>query len=61
MSWIGGKNDFLGYAYLIVGAICIIQALVFFLLEETNSRYDQKQIETYQFIRRLGDPSVLSH
>jgi len=28
-SWIGGKNDFLGLAYIIVGAVCIALAAAF--------------------------------
>jgi len=30
-TWIGGKNPFLGYAYIIVGAICILLGLCFAL------------------------------
>ncbi|KAL7610211.1 hypothetical protein Lser_V15G12105 [Lactuca serriola] len=46
-SWIGGKNDFLGIAYLTVGGICLFMALNFILL--------------YVFKPRpLGDPSYLS-
>jgi len=28
-SWLGGKNPFLGYAYIIVGIICFIQGVAF--------------------------------
>lgn len=46
-SWIGGKNDFLGIAYLTVGGLCLFIALNFILL--------------YIFKPRpLGDPSYLS-
>ncbi|XAR73615.1 hypothetical protein NMG60_11007646 [Bertholletia excelsa] len=31
-SWIGGKNDFLGIAYLAVGGLCLFMALSFTLL-----------------------------
>jgi len=30
-TWIGGKNPFLGYAYIIVGAICILLGVCFAL------------------------------
>jgi len=31
VSWLGGKNPFLGYAYIIVGGICIVLGLAFAL------------------------------
>lgn len=31
-SWIGGKNDFLGIAYLSVGGLCLFLAITFILL-----------------------------
>ncbi|TVU08456.1 hypothetical protein EJB05_41861 [Eragrostis curvula] len=31
-TWLGGKNDFLGYAYLIVGGLCIFLSFAFTLL-----------------------------
>eukprot|EP00249_Psilotum_nudum_P015844 c25549_g1_i1 orf=535-1635(-) len=37
-SWLGGKNDFLGIAYLTVGSLCIFLALVFFLVHLKNPR-----------------------
>ncbi|XP_039173352.1 ALA-interacting subunit 3 [Eucalyptus grandis] len=46
-SWIGGKNDFLGVAYLAVGGICLFLAIAFILV--------------YVLVPRpLGDPSYLS-
>merc|ERR1712060_539137 len=30
-EWIGGKNDFLGIAYLVVGIICLLLALAFLI------------------------------
>lgn len=46
-SWIGGKNDFLGIAYISVGSLCLFLALIFLLV--------------YIFKPRpLGDPSYLS-
>jgi len=37
-SWLGGKNDFLGIAYLVVGALCVVLALVFLLKHKLSPR-----------------------
>ena len=37
-SWLGGKNDFLGIAYIAVGSICFFLAFVFFLAHWKNPR-----------------------
>ncbi|XP_052200426.1 ALA-interacting subunit 5-like [Diospyros lotus] len=46
-SWVGGKNDFLGVAYLTVGGLCLFMAIGFILLYVVRPR-------------PLGDPSYLS-
>ncbi|CAH9053140.1 unnamed protein product [Cuscuta epithymum] len=46
-SWLGGKNDFLGIAYLTVGGLCFFLAMVFTLIYLVKPR-------------QLGDPSYLS-
>lgn len=46
-SWIGGKNDFLGIAYLTVGGLSLLMAITFALLYVTMPR-------------PLGDPSFLT-
>ncbi|XP_078446222.1 ALA-interacting subunit 1-like [Wolffia australiana] len=46
-TWIGGKNDFLGMAYLTVGGLSFLLALTFILLHLIRPR-------------PLGDPSYLS-
>lgn len=46
-SWLGGKNDFLGLAYLSIGGLCFFLALLFTLLYLIKPR-------------KLGDPSYLS-
>jgi len=37
-SWIGGKNDFLGAAYIVVGAICWFLALLFYVKHRCSPR-----------------------
>ncbi|CAA2967474.1 ALA-interacting subunit 1-like [Olea europaea subsp. europaea] len=46
-SWLGGKNDFLGIAYLVVGGLCFFLAMVFTIIYLVKPR-------------QLGDPSYLS-
>ena len=37
-GWLGGKNPFLGFAYIIVGALCILLCFGFLLKHMTNGR-----------------------
>ncbi|XP_021888033.1 ALA-interacting subunit 3-like [Carica papaya] len=46
-TWIGGKNDFLGVAYLTIGGLCLFLATCFILVYVVKPR-------------PLGDPSYLS-
>ncbi|KAI8011177.1 ALA-interacting subunit 1 [Camellia lanceoleosa] len=46
-TWLGGKNDFLGIAYLTVGGLCFFLAMAFTVVYLVKPR-------------RLGDPSYLS-
>ena len=39
-SWIGGKNKFIGVAYLIVGGLCLFLALVFVVFYMFKPRYN---------------------
>lgn len=38
-SWLGGKNDFLGIAYLTVGGICFVLALAFTVMYLVKPRF----------------------
>jgi len=46
-TWIGGKNPFLGYAYIVVGAICFVQGILFGLKHKVSPRKlgDTKYLE----------------
>ncbi|CAL1373809.1 unnamed protein product [Linum trigynum] len=46
-SWIGGKNEFIGIAYLTIGGLCLFLAITFILIYVLRPR-------------QLGDPSYLS-
>eukprot|EP00475_Leptophrys_vorax_P004667 TRINITY_DN12778_c0_g1_i1.p1 TRINITY_DN12778_c0_g1~~TRINITY_DN12778_c0_g1_i1.p1 ORF type:complete len:364 (+),score=25.91 TRINITY_DN12778_c0_g1_i1:141-1232(+) len=46
-SWLGGANQFLGIAYLVVGGLCFALGIVFFVL-------------LFAYPRPLGDTSYLS-
>jgi len=37
-SWIGGKNPFLGWAYIVVGIICFLQGVIFGLKHAISPR-----------------------
>lgn len=39
-SWIGGKNNFIGVAYLSVGGFCLFLALLFLVLYMIKPRYN---------------------
>jgi len=37
-SWLGGKNPFLGYAYMVVGGVCILLGIIFGLKHWISGR-----------------------
>ena len=37
-NWLGGKNLFLGWSYIVVGAICLLFAIVFIVKQLTCPR-----------------------
>lgn len=37
-TWIGGRNLFLGYAYVVVGVVCVVLALCFFIKHRLTQR-----------------------
>lgn len=37
-TWIGGKNPFLGWAYIVVGIICFLQGVVFGIKHKLSPR-----------------------
>ena len=39
-SWLGGKNPFLGIAYIVVGSVCIVLGVVFLIIHlKVGKRY----------------------
>lgn len=46
LSWLGGKNPFLGIAYIVTGAVCILLGFIFLIKHKISGR-------------RLGDTSYL--
>ncbi|KAE9458451.1 hypothetical protein C3L33_09626, partial [Rhododendron williamsianum] len=71
-TWLGGKNDFLGIAYLAVGGLCFFLAMAFTIVYLFKPRQLQQPIICIVLLivitakmklislRRLGDPTYLS-
>jgi hypothetical protein len=45
-TWIGGKNQFLGWTYIVVAIICLLLAIAFFLKQSLNPREPATELET---------------
>mmetsp|Transcript_61034 Transcript_61034/g.120780 ORF Transcript_61034/g.120780 Transcript_61034/m.120780 type:complete len:402 (-) Transcript_61034:460-1665(-) len=45
-GWIGGKNFFLGYAYVVVGIVCLVLAICFFV----KHRFYPRELGTAQYV-----------
>ncbi|KAE8782455.1 ALA-interacting subunit 1 [Hordeum vulgare] len=52
-SWIGGKNNFIGIAYLTIGGLCLSLAMGFLVLYMIKQRYSSK-FAHYHFILDLS-------
>lgn len=63
----GGKNPFLGIAYVVVGGLCVLLGAIFTVAHLIKPRYFSLPINLYnstamysQLIRKLGDHTYLS-
>jgi hypothetical protein len=54
-AWIGGKNDFLGYLYIVVGILCFVLAIGFFVKHRVSVRIDCSfaRVELCHLLARL--------
>lgn len=51
VSWVGAKNAFLGYAYIVVGAVCVVCALIFFIVHKATGNRTQEAIHVLAELR----------
>merc|ERR1711916_230953 len=51
VSWVGAKNAFLGYAYIVVGAICAVCAIIFYIVHRVTGDRTQDAIEVLAELR----------
>jgi len=62
-SWLGGRNDFLGLAYIVIGGLCIVLAIVFLLKHLISPRYVTNLGKGFSemYRRPLGDLSYMRY
>ena len=51
VSWVGAKNNFLGLAYIIVGSVCMLCAIIFFIVHKVTGDRTQAAIEVLGELR----------
>ncbi|XP_052265967.1 cell cycle control protein 50A-like isoform X2 [Dreissena polymorpha] len=54
-SWLGGKNPFLGIAYLVVGSICILLGVIFLVIHLKWGRNPNRFSLSREYIRLSGN------
>jgi hypothetical protein len=51
VSWIGGKNTFLGVAYIVVGVVALVAAVVFFVVYKINGDRTEAAVSILNSLR----------
>ena len=54
-TWLGGKNDFLGYSYIVTGSMSIFMSILFALIHVKYPRYT---IRSHFFLVVLGHKNL---
>ncbi|XP_019628218.1 PREDICTED: cell cycle control protein 50A-like isoform X1 [Branchiostoma belcheri] len=58
VSWLGGKNSFLGIAYIVVGCICLVVGLVFTIIHIKYGKNEDGELAKLVAQQRLGTISA---
>lgn len=56
---VGGKNPFMGIAYVIVGGICIVLGTLFTVAHLVKPRYDKYLMDPLSILANIGFPRKL--
>jgi hypothetical protein len=51
LSWLGGKNEFLGIAYIVVGGLSFVLAIIFFVVYKATGDRMQNAIDSLSELR----------